>query len=134
MPGKPEKVSYEMTPYTDLTKGMHTAWVISKERNDADEVNMGICHHDKDMADLVWDQKIDEIFYCAAGQLKVYWNDSRGNKGEMTANPGEAIFLPRDYHYVLTKTGVDSINVFTHKGRDLSNHVEYSAKLKALKK
>jgi homogentisate 1,2-dioxygenase len=134
MPGRPEKVSYESAPNIDLVRGMHTHWVLSSERNDADEVNLGICHHDADMADLVWDQTFDEIFYCAKGKLKVFFEDKKtGKKGELVANEGEALFLPRDQHYVLTATGVDSVNVFTHKGHDLSMFPDYSKQLSKLK-
>jgi len=134
MPGKPQKVTYEATPNIDLVRGMHTHWVVSHERNAADEVCMGICHHEANMADLVWDQTFDEIFYCAKGKLKVIYEDKKSGKtGEMIANEGEALFLPRDVHYVLTATGVDSVNVFTHKGQALSMFPDYSKELSALK-
>jgi len=126
----PAKVTYDGTPNVDLVKGMHTRWVVSQERNGADEVNMGICYHDADMADLNWDQAIDEVFYCAKGKLKILWDDRKtGKSGEFVANEGEAIFLPRGFHYILRATGVPSINVFTHKGRMLSNRPEYSKQL-----
>jgi homogentisate 1,2-dioxygenase len=134
MPARPEKVSFENTPNIDLVRGMHARWVISSEANDSDEVGVAIIHQDSDMADLSWDGKIDEVFFCAKGKLKVLFQDKDNTiKGEMMADEGEALFLPRGFHFKLQNTGVDSISVLIHKARLLTNHPEYSEQLKQIR-
>jgi homogentisate 1,2-dioxygenase len=129
MVSKPELIVREDLPKIDLARGMHSCWVVSLERNGADQINMGICKHEANMDDLVWDQAYDEVFYCARGKLRLLYDDGKGNKGDLVANEGEVLFAPRGYHYILRATGVESINVYAHGAHTLDFSKEYSESL-----
>ena len=77
---------------------------------------MGACYHDADMDDLVWDAKKEESFFVAKGRIKLLWENAAGERGEVTAEEGEEVYLPVWMHYILRATGEPAINVFAAGG------------------
>lgn len=64
-------------------------------------VTMGKCEFDADFEDItvVLAEKEDEALYIIRGSLRILWEDMEGNKGDITVNAGEYIYMPGGYKY-----------------------------------
>ncbi len=107
-------------PPTDLTKGMHTRYLVCHETVGSEALRMGVCHHEPDMADLKWEGKSEESFYVAKGSIRLIWEGQDGDRGDVVVREGEQIYLPRGYRYILRATGEPAINVFGIGGTSTS--------------
>lgn len=104
----------EAMPRLRFVRGMESGVFVSKERDGARYFSQGLCFHDADMDDLVWDETgWDEAFLCLKGKLLVLIEDADGNTAEYEVNEGDHFWAPAGYKYTLRATGVDSINFWT---------------------
>ncbi len=104
----------EAMPRLQFTGGMRSGVFISKEREDSRYFSQGLCFHDADMEDLVWDEiGWDESFLCLKGKLLVFAKDVDGNVSEFEIEEGDHFWAPAGYEYTMRATGVDSINFWT---------------------
>lgn len=111
----PKLVKANEVPTMERVHGLFLQWRVTKDKDGADEVLMGIIRLETDSADPVWDGRLDEIFYCVSGKLKAVHDDGKGSKGELAASPNEALFLPRGHHYVMRATGLETLTIFCKK-------------------
>jgi hypothetical protein len=117
---KPEdltKVSNEEIqelPHASAARGMETKPVVCQQLNAFPGMGGGKCFHSPNMDDrYIDDLGMNEIFYCAEGELVAAQLDEDGNDiEEVRAEEGEFILLPAGNDYVLRASGVASINVF----------------------
>ena len=101
-------------PRLRFTKGCESGIFISRERDESRFYTQGLCFHDADMDDLVWEEvSWDEAFYCMQGELRIVVKDLEGNKAEFTVDEGDHFWAPAGYEYTLKASGVDSINFWT---------------------
>jgi hypothetical protein len=104
----------EKMPRLQFSKGCESGIFISRERDEARFYSQGLCFHDADMEDLVWDETSwDEAFYCIKGQLRVLVSDIEGNEAEFVVEEGDHFWAPAGYKYTMKATGVESINFWT---------------------
>ncbi len=115
MPATPKVVKAKEVPAIERAHNLFLQWPVTKDKDGADEVLMGIIRLGADNADLVWDGRLDEIFYCVSGKLNVIHEDGKGAKGELSADPSDVLFLPRGYHYIMRRTGLETLTVFCKK-------------------
>jgi uncharacterized RmlC-like cupin family protein len=99
-------------PPMDLTKGMHTRYLVCRETVGSEALRMGVCNHEPDMADLKWEGKSEESFYVAKGSIRLIWEGEGGERGDVVVREGELIYLPKGNRYILRATGEPAINVF----------------------
>ncbi|HLW49096.1 MAG TPA: hypothetical protein VKW09_15200 [bacterium] len=114
------KLSTKDMPPMDLTKGMHTRYMVCRETVGSEALRMGVCHHEPDMADLTWEGKSEESFYVAKGSIRVIWEGGAGERGDVVVREGEQIYLPTGFRYILRATGEPAINVFGIGGTSTS--------------
>jgi uncharacterized RmlC-like cupin family protein len=107
-------------PAIDLTKGMHTRYMICRETVGSEGLRMGVCYHEPDMADLKWEGKSEESFYVANGSIRLIWESAEGDRGDVVVREGQQIYLPKGYRYILRATGEPAINVFGIGGTNTS--------------
>lgn len=101
-------------PRLRFVEGMESGVFISREREESQFYSQGLCFHDADMDDLVWDEvSWDEAFYCMKGRLIVIVKDSDGNVAEFSVEEGDHFWAPAGYEYTLRASGIDSINFWT---------------------
>lgn len=104
----------ERMPRLRFTKGCESGIFISRERDGSRFYSQGLCFHDADMDDLVWEEvSWDEAFFCLKGQLVVHVKDIDGNEADYTIEEGEHFWAPAGFTYTLKASGVDSINFWT---------------------
>jgi mannose-6-phosphate isomerase-like protein (cupin superfamily) len=107
-------------PPMDLTKGMHTRYLVCRETVGSEALRMGVCNHEPDMADLKWEGKSEESFYVAKGSIRLIWEGDGGERGDVVVREGESIYLPKGFRYILRATGEPAINVFGIGGTSTS--------------
>lgn len=101
-------------PRYRFVPGMESGIFISRERDESRFYSQGLCFHDADMDDLVWEEvSWDEAFYCMKGQLVILVKDIEGNEAEFVVDEGDHFWAPAGYTYTLRASGVDSINFWT---------------------
>lgn len=101
-------------PRLRFVRGMESGIFISREREESQFYSQGLCFHDADMDDLVWDEvSWDEAFYCMKGRLLVIVKDAKGTKTEFSVEEGDHFWAPAGYEYTLRASGIDSINFWT---------------------
>jgi mannose-6-phosphate isomerase-like protein (cupin superfamily) len=128
-------------PKIPYAKGCASAVFVSTEKDDSRYFTQGMCFHEPDMEDFVWDQtRWDEGLFCVKGKLHLHVRDADGNETDIYANEGEHIFVPAGYTYTLKATGVFSLNYWTlspiHQFGlkfDTDDGPEYHATLKSLR-
>lgn len=114
------KLSTKDIPPMDLTKGMHTRYMVCRETVGSEALRMGVCHHEPDMADFKWEGKSEESFYVAKGSIRLIWEGGAGDRGDVVVREGEQIYLPKGFRYILRATGEPAINVFGIGGTSTS--------------
>ena len=114
------KLNSKDIPPMDLTKGMHTRYMVCRETVGSEALRMGVCHHEPDMADLKWEGKSEESFYVAKGSIRLIWEGGDGDRGDVVVREGEQIYLPKGYRYILRATGEPAVNVFGIGGTSTS--------------
>jgi mannose-6-phosphate isomerase-like protein (cupin superfamily) len=107
-------------PPMDLTKGMHTRYLVCRETVGSEALRMGVCNHEPDMADLKWEGKSEESFYVAKGSIRLIWEGDGGERGDVVVREGESIYLPKGFRYILRATGEPAINIFGIGGTSTS--------------
>ena len=101
-------------PRLRFVKGMESGIFVSREREESRFYSQGLCFHDANMEDLVWDEvSWDEAFYCMKGQLVIIVKDTERNSAKFTIEEGDHFWAPAGYEYTLRASGVDSINFWT---------------------
>lgn len=101
-------------PRLQFVPGMESGIFISRERDESRFYSQGLCFHDANMDDLVWEEvSWDEAFYCMKGQLVVLVKDLEGNEAEYIVDEGDHFWAPAGYTYTLRASGIDSINFWT---------------------
>lgn len=112
-----EKVSNQQIadlPFGAGARGMETKPVVCKQFLDMPGMGAGKCFHSPNMDDrYIENLGVNEIFYCAEGELVAAQLDDNGDEvKEVRAEEGEFILLPKGNDYVLKASGVASVNVF----------------------
>jgi hypothetical protein len=101
-------------PRLRFRPGCESGIFISRERDESRFYSQGLCFHDANMEDLVWDEvSWDEAFYCMKGVLIVHAEDAEGNFAKFEIHEGDHFWAPAGYKYTMTASGVDSINFWT---------------------
>jgi uncharacterized RmlC-like cupin family protein len=117
---RPIKLGKADVPPVELAKGMRTQYNICHETVISEKLRMGVCHHAPDMADLIWQGMNEEAFYVVRGSIRLIWESSAGEKGDLLAKEGEQIYLPKGLRYILRATGEPAVNVFAISGDSTS--------------
>ena len=89
-----------------LTRGCKAWYSVSKSLHNADLLAMGTVEVGSNMEEHEWQaEEWDEIFMVTKGRVRLLWEDTEGNRGELKANDKQYIYLPGGYKYTLKATG-----------------------------
>ena len=97
----------EAMPRIAFSRGIETAWFISREREGSRYYSQGVGYVDVDAEDCVWQATSwDEAFLCLTGRFRMVVIDADGGDLAFMIEPGEYFWAPAGYLYRMQSAGV----------------------------